>query len=311
MKSMQTDDTNNVRDTDLPIRSSDSYARLRELFAAVAELDEHERAPWMDANVPDADERAALECLVRADGSEGGYLDISADEHAARMAADEPLRPEGLIGQTFGAFRLTRLLGKGGMAAVFLGEREGGDFRQRAAVKLLRRGLYSEIEQRLFRRERQLLAGLDHPHIARLIDGGVTTAGIPYLIIEYVDGEAITIYATRNCLDVRQRLELFLVVCRAVEAAHRSLIVHRDIKPSNILVSPQGEVKLLDFGIAKLLDDETENATVGVFTPEYAAPEQKANATVTTATDVYALGVLLHELLLGRRPQGTPARRPS
>ena len=201
LMSMQTDPTSNVRGTDLPMRSSDSYARLQALFAAVAELDEREHAPWMDANVTDAQERAALECLLRADRSEGGYLDISADEHAARMAADEPLRPEGLIGQSIGAFRLTRLLGKGGMAVVFLGEREGGDFQQRVAVKLLRRGLYSEIEQRLFRRERQLLAGLEHPNIAHLIDGGVTAAGIPYLIIEYVDGDSLTRHAADRCLE--------------------------------------------------------------------------------------------------------------
>jgi serine/threonine-protein kinase len=261
--------------------------------------------------VPDRAQRVALEQFLAADRSEGGYLDIPADEHAARMAAEEPLRPDGLIGQSIGAFRLTRLLGQGGMAAVFLGEREGGDFRQRVAVKLLQRGLYSEIEQRLFRRERQLLAVLEHPNIARLIDGGVTAAGIPYLVIEYVDGQPITLHAADRRLEVRQRLELFLIVCRAVEAAHRSLIVHRDIKPSNILVAADGTVKLLDFGIAKLLEDDTEGATVGVFTPEYAAPEQLASAPVTTATDVYALGVLLHELLVGQRPQGNPTRRPS
>ena len=197
------------------------------------------------------------------------------------------------------------------MAAVFLGEREGGDFRQRVAVKLLRRGLYSEVEQRLFRRERQLLAALDHPHIAHLIDGGVTAGGIPYLVLEYVDGVPITQYAADRRLGVRVRVELFLIVCRAVEAAHRMLIVHRDIKPANILVGGEGTVKLLDFGIAKLLDDDEESPTVGVFTPEYAAPEQLTGAPVTTATDVYALGVLLHELLIGQRPRGNPTRRPS
>src|SRR5262249_12398238 len=156
---------------------------------------------------------------------------------------------QGLIGQRFGAFRLTELIGRGGMAAVFLGRREDGDFEQRVAVKVLRRGLYSDVEQRLFRRERQLLAALEHPNIARLIDGGLTAAGVPYLVIEYVDGMAITSYAAQRLLDVRDRLRLFLVVCRAVEAAHRALIVHRDIKPSNILVSADGNVKLLDFGI--------------------------------------------------------------
>ncbi len=307
---MAAQDTNPTRDTDFAATASDSYARLRELFAAASELAGDERARWISANVPDAGERVALERLLSFDLYEDGYFEIPLDEHAARMAVEEPMRADGLIGEHIGAFRLTQLLGQGGMAAVFLGEREG-DFQQRVAIKLLRRGLYSEIEQRLFRRERQLLAGLDHPNIARLIDGGVTAAGIPYLIIEYVDGIAITRHAAVHRLDVGARLELFLVVCRAVEAAHRALIVHRDIKPANILVASDGTVKLLDFGIAKLLEDDGENATVGVFTPEYAAPEQIANAAVTTATDVFALGVLLHELLLGERPQRHPLRRPS
>jgi len=291
--------------------SAGDYARLRDLFTAATDLAEGDRPAWLIEHVPDHALRAALEQLLAADGSEGGYLDIPADEHAARMAAEEPLRPDGLVGQRIGAFRLVRLLGQGGMAAVFLGEREGGDFDQRVAVKLLQRGLYSEIEQRLFRRERQLLAGLEHPNIARLIDGGVTAAGIPYLVIEYVDGDPITRHVADRRLEVRQRLQLFLIVCRAVEAAHRALIVHRDIKPSNILVASDGTVKLLDFGIAKLLEEDSQSPTVGVFTPEYAAPEQLASAAVTTATDVYALGVLLHELLLGQRPQGNPTRRPS
>lgn len=313
MMSSNADDANPSRDTDFAAHFGDSFSRLRELFAAVAEVDEDKRAAWMSANVPDAEERAALERLLAADRFESGYLETPADEHAARMAADEPLRPEGLIGQTIGSFRLTRLLGKGGMAIVFLGARQGADFEQRVAVKLLRRGLYSEVEQRLFRRERQLLAGLDHPNIARLIDGGLTSAGIPYLVIEFVDGEPITVHAAARRLGVQERLSLFLIVCRAVEAAHRALIVHRDIKPSNILVAPDGMVKLLDFGIAKLLEEETDDqtATVGVFTPDYAAPEQLSGAPITTATDVFALGVLLHELVVGVRPSGNPTRRPS
>ena len=209
---------------DIADASSASYMRLRALFAAAVELDEEARAAWMDAHVPDATERAALENLLSADRFESGYFETPADEHAARMAADEPLRTEGLVGQRIGAFRLIRLLGKGGMAAVFLGIREGADFQQHVAVKLLRRGLYSEIEQRLFQRERRLLASLDHPNIARLIDGGVTTAGIPYLVIDYVDGESITQHAAERRLGVAKRLQLFLIVCRAVDAAHRALI---------------------------------------------------------------------------------------
>ncbi len=157
-----------------------------------------------------------------------------------------------------------------------------------------------------------MLAALNHPNIARLIDGGVTDAGIPYLVMEYVDGEPITRYAVLCDLDVRHRAELFLTMCRAVETAHRNLIVHRDIKPSNVLVSTDGAVKLLDFGIAKLIEEDDTNATgtIGVFTPNYAAPEQIRGGVITTATDVYSLGVLLHELLLGIRPEGS-TRRPS
>src|SRR5215471_12955781 len=168
-------------------------------------------------------ERATLRRLIAADEG-SGFLDTPATEHAARFAADE-VSSAGLIGQQIGAFRIVRALGRGGMSAVFLGERTGADFEQRVAIKLLRRGLYSELEQRLFLRERQLLAGLEHPNIARLIDGGVTPAGIPYLIMEHIDGVPITRYAADHRLDLRRRLTLFLAVCRAVEAAHRSLIV--------------------------------------------------------------------------------------
>ena len=298
-------------DTDVSAALSGSYGRLRELFVQVFDIDEAERDAWIASNVADSEEREALRRLLAADNSGDGFLDVAADQHAARMEIDDALRPGMMIGQRIGAFRLTRLLGKGGMAAVFLGERDGGDFDQHVAVKLLRRGLYSDVEQRLFRRERQLLAGLEHPNISRLIDGGITAAGVPYLVIEFVDGLPITQYAADKRLTVRQRLDLFLIVCRAVEAAHRALIVHRDIKPSNILVSADGNVKLLDFGIAKILDEDSESPTVGVFTPDYAAPEQLASLPITTATDVYALGILLYELLLGSRPHGNVTKRPS
>ena len=287
----------------------DTQNRLRELFDQAIDVPASARDAWIDAQLTSPAERAALRRLLAADDSHG-FLDTPATEHASRLTAEEVL-PESLIGQHIGAFRIVRALGQGGMAAVFLGERVGADFEQQVAIKLLRRGLYSELEQRLFQRERQVLAALDHPNIAHLIDGGVTATGIPYLIMEHVDGVPITVHALAQQLDVRRRVKLFLRVCRAVEAAHRSLIVHRDIKPSNILVSADGEVKLLDFGIAKLLDEDDAGATVGVYTPDYAAPEQLSGGTITTATDVYGLGVLLHELLVGLRPEGSPTRRPS
>ncbi len=286
--------------------------RLQEQFGRLVDMPPSARGAWLEAHVADERDRVALLRLLAADSGDG-FLDTPAIEHSQRLAPEEIARPESLIGQQIGEFRIVRQLGQGGMAAVFLGERSGKDFRQRAAIKLLRRGLYSEMEQRLFLRERQLLAGLDHPNIARLIDGGLTMAGIPYLAMEFVDGVPITQYARMHRLDLRERLELLLTVCRAVAAAHRSLIVHRDIKPSNILVSHEGSVKLLDFGIAKLIeaDNEVASATIGVFTPEYAAPEQRDGQPVTTATDVYGLGLLLHELLIGTRPDKSAMRRPS
>ncbi len=291
-------------------------AVLRALFDQAMTQPQGERETWAHALSVDESLRAALLRLLRASAKPHGPLEMPALERAARIGDEaEPAAPEGLIGERVGAFRLTALLGQGGMATVFLGEREGADFHHQVAVKLLRRGLYSEVEQRLFRRERQALASLSHPNVAHLIDGGITASGIPYLAIEYVDGVRITAHVAEHKLDVRARLRLFVIVCRAVEAAHRQLIVHRDIKPSNILVTGDGVVKLLDFGIAKLLDEGDEQATrTGLvpLTPGYAAPEQYAGGPISTATDVYALGILLHELLLGERPETLdPVPRPS
>ena len=290
--------------------SSDTLVRLRSIFDSVIELPVAERRAWLDRHVANPEDRAAVLALLRADDTGRGVLDTPAGELAGRMKNDGPAL-ESLVGQNIGAFRLIRLLGKGGMAAVFLGQRRGGDFEQQVAIKLLRRGLYSELEQRLFLRERQVLANLSHPNIARLFDGDVTEAGIPFLVMEYIDGVPITRYANEHQLDVRQRLALLLTVLRAVDVAHRSLVVHRDLKPSNIMVDADGHVKLIDFGIAKLLEDDVDHATVGVYTPDYAAPEQITGQPITTATDVYSLGVVTHELLLGLRPQGQPHRRPS
>ncbi len=299
-----------------------AHGRLRDLFDAVLERPTDQRHDWIAAHVADPGERSALHRLISAEATTArSLLDTPAAERAARIGEHAEPRACDLIGQRIGAFRLLRLLGQGGMATVFLAERESADFAQQVAIKLLRRGLYSELEQRLFRRERQALAMLSHPNIARLIDGGVTETGIPYLVMDYIDGVPITQYAVETQLDpgsspaqvLRARLRLFLVVCRAVDAAHRQLIVHRDLKPSNILVSDDGTVTLLDFGIAKLLDEDDSATRTGLaaLTPGYAAPEQYSGAQISTATDVYALGVLLHELLLGTRPESAEAQRSS
>lgn len=294
---------------------------LRQWFDAALEQPLQQRQQWLTLHCTDTVIRVRVRALLAAHAqSEGGPLDVPVAAAIEALREDDAHAPaEALVGTRVGAFRLLRLLGQGGMATVFLGEREGADFRQQVAVKLLRRGLHSAFEQKLFLRERRTLATLSHPDIARLIDGGVTDAGIPYLVMDYIDGVPITRYAAARKLSLHARLDLFQRVCRAVDAAHRQLVVHRDIKPSNILVTAAGDARLLDFGIAKLLDDNSEEAEAdgpfGALTPGYAAPEQYCGGVVSTATDVYALGVLLHELLLGERPDplrtGPPSQRAS
>ncbi|MBN8482182.1 MAG: serine/threonine protein kinase, partial [Xanthomonadales bacterium] len=293
-----------------PTTDVERASLLQAAFDEVVELPAAQRAAWIAANLADDADRSVLQQLLDAD-DRAGPVDCPAEERMQRIGADPTPPADAWIGQRFGAFRLTRLIGEGGMAVVFLGEREGGEFHQQAAVKLLRRGLWSPIEQRMFRREQQVLASLSHPNITHLIDGGIGEGGVPYLVLEYVQGVPITDHVAARGSDLRERLGLFVVVCRAVAAAHRQLIVHRDLKPSNILVDAEGRVKLLDFGIAKLLADEHDGARTELtaLTPGYAAPEQLRGAAVTTATDVYALGVVLHELVLGGRPPGVASRR--
>ena len=207
---------------------------------------------------------------------------------------------------TVGPYRVLGLIGRGGMGEVLLAERGDGQFEQKVAIKLLKRGMDSERVLKRFLQERRILARLNHPNIARLVDGGMTDDGLPYFVMEYVEGEAITAFAQSWKLDTRARVELMLHVCEAVEFAHRNLVVHRDLKPSNILVGASGGLKLLDFGIAKLLtesdgDSLTDTGT-RVMTPAYAAPEQILGEPITTSTDVYTLGLLLYELLVGRLP---------
>jgi len=223
-----------------------------------------------------------------------------------------------LAGRIVGSYTLERLLGRGGMGAVWLAHRSDGRYAARAAVKLLNLSLLGRAGADRFKREGSALARLAHPNIARLNDAGVTSEGQPYLVIEYVEGEPIDRWCQARNLDVHARVRLFLQVLDAVAHAHSKLILHRDLKPPNILVTPQGQVKLLDFGIAKLLDDEHAPATSTAvtkfpghaFTPEYAAPEQVQGAEVTTATDVYALGVLLYSLLTSRHPTADPSQTP-
>lgn len=281
---------------------------LRACFDILVELPAAERGAWLDANVLDAALRDQLQKLLAADGLDDAAVPVLSTGAAALAAGFTPESDEGtgLVGTDIGPYRLTAVLGQGGTSIVFRAERRLGEGVQVVALKLLRTGLFSADGQRRFRREQGVLSQLSHPHIAALIDGGISAGGIPYIVMEFVDGVSITDYANANALDLPARLRLFASVCRAVDSAHRALVVHRDIKPSNVLVSREGQVKVLDFGIAQLLDDGsglTPQTQAVALTPGYAAPEQYRPGPVTTATDVHALGVLLGELLTGNLPR--------
>jgi TolB-like protein/Flp pilus assembly protein TadD len=212
------------------------------------------------------------------------------------------------VGERIGPYEIVRELGAGGMGVAYLAERADAEYEKRVAIKLIRAGLDSETVLRRFRRERQIVADLDHPNIARLLDGGTTVKGLPYFVMEFVDGLPIDVHCQMRQLSTRDRVALFRRVCEAVQHAHRRNVVHRDLKPSNILVTPDGVVKLLDFGVSKVLSaegpgEESEATLVPhAMTPPYASPEQVRGEPITPATDIYSLGVLLYELLAGRRP---------
>jgi len=281
---------------------TDRWNEIETLFESALDRPREERITWLYGTCDDPKLRAEVERLLKAHERASGILDTPAS------LAPEPLDVQG---QRLGPYRLLREIGRGGMSAVYLAERED-PYRQHVAVKLLRPGLATSDLVRRFLAERQILATLDHPNIARLLDGGVSDDGRPYFVMEYVEGQPITDYCDAHRLSVDDRLVLFEQVCEAVQYAHRNLVVHRDLKPSNIFVTDDGEVKLLDFGIAKLLDPEAVPAAAPhtrtgarPMTLEYASPEQIQGDPITTATDVYALGVVLYELLTGRRPHST------
>ena len=225
-----------------------------------------------------------------------------ASDAAARLRLNEGSTKAGM---RIGPYQILRELGHGGMGAVYLAERADEHYRQQVAIKLIKPGLGGATIRKRFRNEMQILAELNHPNIARLLDGGETVDGVPYLVMEYVEGRPIDVFCDEKQLPIDERLRLFATVCAAVQYAHQHLVIHRDIKPGNILVSEEGLPKLVDFGIAKLLDQDRMDATATAMpfmTPDYASPEQVRAAAVTTATDIYSLGVVLYELLTGRRP---------
>lgn len=252
-----------------------------------------------------ADETLLSQVLVALhENSASGLWDDIENDLERMGVAVEPIE-----GQRLGAYRIVRKLGSGGMGDVYLAERADDEYQQQVAIKLVRAGAFTPQVQGRLRTERQILAQLQHPNIARLLDGGRAPDGTPYLVMEYIDGEPIDSYCDRRRLTLPQRIELVRTVCSAVHYAHQNLIVHRDLKPNNILITPNGEVKLLDFGIAKLLDTRHSAHTLAVthidyrvMTPAHASPEQVRGEGITTASDIYVLGVLLFELLSGRKP---------
>lgn len=281
------------------------WRRIDELFRTVADRPPAEREAHLTMLCGDDEElrREVLELLAHEPPETFLHDPI---KHAALAVTDPPM--DEMIGRRIGPYRLVALIGHGGMGAVYQAVRDDQQFEQSVALKIIKRGMDSDFVRERFLRERQILASLDHPHIARLFDGGTTTDGLPYFVMELVDGEPITDYCHHHKLSLAAKLKLFRNVCSAVQHAHQKLVIHRDLKPSNILVAADGTPKLLDFGIAKLLSPDpgeavtrTETA-VRLMTPEYASPEQVRGETITTSTDVYALGVVLYELLAGRRP---------
>lgn len=288
------------------------WAELSPLLDDALDMPEGLREAWLRSLDLEPTMREALAQLI-VDASSPGLIDAGSGRIARALVGDAPdaqMSPD-WSGRRLGAYRLLRLIGQGGMASVFLAEREGDDFVQQVAVKVLRHGMLDPFEQQRFMRERRILARLEHPRIARLIDGGLTPEGVPWFAMEYVEGVPLTEYCDRERLPVEARLRLFQQVCEAVSHAHGALVVHRDLKPSNILVPADGTLKLLDFGIARLIEEPSggvDEVTVTVaaqrrLTPAYAAPEQWRGEATTTATDVYALGVLLHEMLVGMKPE--------
>ena len=286
------------------------WQQVRHVFAEAVLLGSIERLPFLDrACAGDGELRQEVESLLAADVESGSrFLGTSA--FAAMNAAHQDASVE--AGRRIGPYRVEGLLGRGGMGEVFRAFRADGQFTKEVALKVVRAGYDAEFVVERFRNERQILADLDHPNIARLLDGGTTGEDIPYLVMELVEGTPIDVYCDQHALGIAERLRLFVDVCAAVQFAHQHLVIHRDIKPGNILVTASGVPKLLDFGIAKILDPaaRAETTLLRPLTPEYASPEQMRGEPLTTATDVYSLGVVLYRLLTGGSPYSVEPRSP-
>lgn len=286
------------------MNSSANWEQVKEVFSSVLEIEPERRSDFLHERCGDDDVlRLEVESWLASHAESEGF--IEAPVFSATSVIGEPTT---MSGRQFGNYRVIREIGHGGMGAVYLAERTDGEFEQEVALKIVRQSIAESQMIERFRRERQILATLNHPNIARLLDGGVSAEGEPFIAMEYVEGQTLLEYAAVNKLEIKDRLRLFLKVCSALLYAHRNLVVHRDIKPGNILVDRDGEPKLLDFGLAKLVDesfaaDQLQTQTViRAMTPAYASPEQLRGEQITTASDVYSLGVVFYELLSGTRP---------
>ncbi len=292
--------------------ANDSWSEIEAILHRALDLEEEDRAAYLEEACPDPALRREVESLLDASEhveAEGFMGDVApGGVQFLRLFSEEDEKNTLQEGAQVGVYEIQQALGRGGMGVVYRARRIDGAFEKEVALKVIKRGMDThEVVQR-FHYERQILARLQHPNIALLLDGGVTEDGRPYFVMEYVDGIPIDDYCDTHKLGLTDRIHLFQTVCDAVQYAHRNLVIHRDLKPSNILVTADGTVKLLDFGIAKVLDPDWEAekpltyTTTHRLTPEYAAPEQIRNDQVTTTTDVYALGIILYEILTGHRP---------
>ena len=285
--------------------SPEQWQEVKSLFNAAIELAPHERKAFLKREECDAKISAAVKDMLAADEADD-FCETPVANLADLWRESDEEEIENLAGKSIGNYKIEREIGRGGMGVVFEAAREGADFSQTVALKLLKRGMDSAAMLRRFRSERQILASLEHPNIARLLDGGRSSDGLPFFALELVRGVPLDEYCRERNLNITQRLQLFRQICAAVSFAHSRLIIHRDLKPSNILVSKDGTPKLLDFGIAKILSDEPENGDaatdtkLGMMTPQYASPEQARGEMVTTASDVYSLGLILYEILTNR-----------
>jgi serine/threonine protein kinase/tetratricopeptide (TPR) repeat protein len=290
---------------------SNRWTLIEELLNGALDLRPSQRGPWLEREcIGDPSLRAEVEKLLACESPSDDFLETRAVAiKAMRIAEAEAPRDGFVLGQNIGAYRIEREIGRGGMGTVYLARRSDDQYRKYVAIKVVQRGMDSDDIIRRFRNERQILAALDHPNIARLLDGGTTPDGLPYLVMEHVEGTPINTYCDKDHLTIEERLQIFRVVCAAVQHAHQNLVVHRDLKPSNILITSDGTPKLLDFGIAKVLNPalsalsmDRTRTELRVLTPDYASPEQVRGENLTTTSDIYSLGVVLYELLTGHRP---------